>query len=72
MLQQLQSQRSLHGFVTDEKGVVIAGARVVVEGFSREVLTAPGGDYWKLLPPNTYTVSVSASGFYSTFRVRLQ
>jgi hypothetical protein len=59
---------SLNGTVTDSKGAVIAGAKLILSnpqtGFSREVQTSNQGVYQFLqVPPATYELSISASGF---------
>ncbi len=59
---------SLRGTVTDPKGAVIVGAEVTVSnpavGFSRTTKTGSSGEYvFVQLPPATYTVTATASGF---------
>jgi hypothetical protein len=61
---------ALAGTVTDQGGGAVAGARVVVTspttGASRTLATdASGGYRVSLLPPGTYTVEFSATGFGS-------
>ncbi len=64
---------SLHGTVSDSKGLVVAGASVTLNnpatGFSRAVKTDDQGSYQILeLPPSTYIMTVTASGFATTKR----
>ncbi len=64
---------SLHGTITDAKGLVVAGATVTINnpatGFSRIVKTDDQGSYQFLeVPPSTYVMTVTASGFATTKR----
>jgi hypothetical protein len=63
-----QSSGSISGTVKDSKGGVIAGANVAIADPNKAVTqtTTSGaeGDFiFPLLPPGTYTLSVSAAGF---------
>jgi hypothetical protein len=62
------SSTSLRGTVTDPSGGVVQGATVVLENkesnLSRTVTTGVQGDYqFPFLPPGTYSLLVTASGF---------
>jgi hypothetical protein len=64
---------SLHGTISDAKGLVVAGATVTINnpatGFSRTVKADDQGSYQFLeVPPSTYILTVSASGFATTRR----
>jgi hypothetical protein len=64
---------SLHGTISDPKGAVVPGATVTLNneatGFSRTVKTDSQGSYQFLeVPPATYVVSVTATGFATTKR----
>jgi Carboxypeptidase regulatory-like domain len=64
---------SLHGTVSDAKGLVVAGASVTLNnpgtGFTRTVKTDDQGAYQFLeLPPSTYIMTVTATGFATTKR----
>ncbi len=59
---------SVRGTISDAKGAVLPGATVTISdpqnGFSRSVKTDGQGDYQFLqLPPSTYSISVSGTGF---------
>jgi hypothetical protein len=62
------SSSSVRGTVTDQSGGVLPGATVVIANneskITRTATTGEAGDYRFLsLPPGTYTLSVTASGF---------
>lgn len=63
-----QSTTSLHGVITDAKGALLPGATVSIHdpqtGFTRTVTSGADGVYQLLqIPPATYDVQVTASGF---------
>uniref|UniRef100_A0A8C4ZPN1 AE binding protein 1b n=1 Tax=Gadus morhua TaxID=8049 RepID=A0A8C4ZPN1_GADMO len=60
-----QVHRGIRGVVKDQEGTAIGNATVSVEGVEHDVTTAPGGDYWRLLNPGEYQVTVRAEGFTS-------
>ncbi len=51
------------GVVMTTSGVPIAAAEVRVQGRSGSLATTSDGEYWRLLTPGTYTLSVQASGY---------
>src|ERR671931_2134921 len=64
---------TIRGTVTDTSGAVVPGASVTVTnentGFSRSTVTNNVGSYsFVELPPGTYTIEVSLSGFKSAVR----
>ena len=64
---------SLHGTISDAKGLVVAGATVTINnpatGFSRTIKTDDQGSYQFLeVPPSTYIMTVTAAGFATTKR----
>src|SRR3984885_15513654 len=61
----------LTGTVTDPSGAVVSGATVTLKseatGAARTATTSSSGTYrFSLLPPGSYTVTVTASGFSKT------
>ncbi|MBN3296960.1 AEBP1 protein, partial [Amia calva] len=64
-----QVHRGIKGVVKDREGNGIANATVSVEGINHDVKTAANGDFWRLLNPGEYRVTVRADGFSSTSRL---
>ena len=55
--------RGVKGFVTSSAGgAPLANATVTVVGVERAVRSARDGDYWRLLLPGEYRLSVAADG----------
>ena len=51
------------GFITDaDTGEGIEGAIISVAGINKNMTSAEFGDYWRLLVPGTYTITVHAKG----------
>ena len=53
-----QAQIGVRGFVMNGLGDGVVGACISVSGISHNVTTYTYGDYWRLLAPGTYNISV--------------
>ncbi|CAM9214856.1 unnamed protein product, partial [Lampetra fluviatilis] len=60
--------RGIKGVVLDPEGVGIPNAVVAVEEIDHDVTTGAMGDYFRLLNPGEYKVTVRADGFTSVTR----
>ncbi len=58
-----EAHKGLRGFVLNSSGGPIAGAKINVGGRNHPVKSAVDGDFWRLLVPGTYTITVSAEGY---------
>ncbi|XP_053318763.1 adipocyte enhancer-binding protein 1 [Spea bombifrons] len=58
-----QVHRGIKGIVTDRQGEPIANATISVAEINHDVMTASGGDYWRILNPGEYRVTARAEGF---------
>ncbi|XP_053305916.1 carboxypeptidase N catalytic chain-like [Spea bombifrons] len=57
--------QGIKGLVTDENNNGIANAVISVSGIDHDVTSGTGGDYFRLLLPDTYSVTASADGYYA-------
>ncbi|XP_066449259.1 adipocyte enhancer-binding protein 1 [Eleutherodactylus coqui] len=58
-----QVHRGIKGIVTDRHGEPIANASIAVAEIPHDVQTGSGGDYYRILNPGEYRVTVRAEGF---------
>jgi len=57
------ANKGVRGFVKDESGNPIKGARVSVGDRKHDIHSSDDGDYWRLLVPGTYDIEAHAKGF---------
>ncbi|GJQ81229.1 hypothetical protein Trydic_g20448 [Trypoxylus dichotomus] len=60
-----QVHKGVHGFVVSTTGKSIAHAEIKVDGINHVVKSARSGDYWRILLPGKYNLTVSARGYES-------
>ncbi|CAG0917995.1 unnamed protein product [Notodromas monacha] len=58
-----QAHRGVQGFVMDEGGEPIAGAKMKVLGREIGYITTNFGEFWRILLPGSYTLEVYKDGF---------
>ncbi|KAJ8917356.1 hypothetical protein NQ315_002378 [Exocentrus adspersus] len=60
-----QVHKGVSGFVTSTIGHPIAHAEIIVEGIKHPVKSGKDGDYWRILLPGKYNLTVAARGYES-------
>ena len=63
-----QVHRGIKGFVMDQSGRPISGAVIHVDNRNHDVKSTVYGDYWRLLVPGSYVVSVCVDGYVGKVR----
>ena len=67
-----QSHRGITGVVRNDHGQELPGAWVTVDSMLSDTYTAQAGDFWRILLPGRYQVSVSAPGYIGLTKVGAQ
>lgn len=57
--------KGVYGFITSTIGHPIANASIIIEGIPHNVKSAAAGDYWRILLPGKYNLTVEAAGYES-------
>ena len=60
----LEVHRGIRGMVTNSSGHRLEGATITVEGIRHVVRSLKDGDYFRILLPGKYKVTVSADGYF--------
>ena len=61
--------KGIRGFVKDKKtGAAVKDATVVVSGIAHNITTSIDGDYWRLVAPGIYQVTVHAEGWETNMK----
>lgn len=58
-----QVHRGIHGFVKSSIGTIIANAAITINDIKHVTHSSAAGDYWKLLLPGKYNITVDAPGY---------
>ena len=58
-----QVHRGISGFITDTNGHPVVNATIHIHQIEHDVKSASYGDYWRLLVPGNYTITVTADGY---------
>ncbi|KAG8441009.1 hypothetical protein GDO86_006663, partial [Hymenochirus boettgeri] len=64
-----QVHRGIKGIVTDREGEPIANATISISEINHDVKTASNGDYWRILNPGEYRVTVRAEGYTQSTKI---
>ncbi|KAG5866493.1 hypothetical protein JTB14_015933 [Gonioctena quinquepunctata] len=60
-----QAHKGVSGYITSTIGHAIKDAEILVEGNKHSVKSAKNGDYWRILLPGEYNLTVAARGYES-------
>lgn len=63
---ELVHKTGIRGFVLDEKGRPLEGARIIIENRAKKIKSCKDGDFWRLLVPGNYTIRVAKRRYKNT------
>lgn len=66
---ELVHKSGIRGFVVDEKGLPLEGARIIIENRAKKIKTSKDGDFWRLLVPGNYTVRVAKRRYKNSKKI---
>jgi len=66
---ELVHKSGIRGFVVDEKGRPLEGARIIIENRAKKIKTSKDGDFWRLLVPGNYTVRVAKRRYKNSKKI---
>jgi len=66
---ELVHKSGIRGFVVDEKGLPLEGARIIIENRAKKIKTSKDGDFWRLLVPGNYTIRVAKRKFKNSKKI---
>ena len=66
---ELVHKSGIRGFVVDEKGRPLEGARIIIENRAKKIKTFKDGDFWRLLVPGNYTVRVAKRRYKNSKKI---
>lgn len=64
----LETHRGIYGVVTDQFSRPLADATIHIKGIERDIRSTETGDYWRILLPGEYIVSVSKDKYRTAHR----
>lgn len=58
-----EAHKGIAGFIRDSQLRPIEGAQVQVNGIDHDIVSAKAGDYWRLLVPGDYEITIHKDGY---------
>lgn len=64
----MESHRGIYGMIRDDNDAGISNATIHIKDLNHDIVSSKDGDYWRILLPGEYQVSVSMQGFRTAHR----